>query len=126
MGIADCMLVYEYATYCTWGIGRRASPLVAEWSDPVVLPKELLMVSRETITTAILEYVAKNFMGNKAADIPLDRSLVEEGIIDSYAIIELIEFLESSFDVIVPDEDVTKDNFGSVERMANYLSGVAV
>ena len=87
--------------------------------------REVEMISHESIAKAIVNYVAENFMGNEAGDIPLDRSLVEDGIIDSYAIIELIEFLESSFHVAVPDEDVTKENFGSINRMAEYVSSIA-
>tara|TARA_Y100000590_G_C15129647_1_gene791966 strand:- start:18 stop:281 length:264 start_codon:yes stop_codon:yes gene_type:complete len=79
------------------------------------------MADRSLIAKAIVDYVAENFIGGERPDIPLNQSLVEEGIIDSYGIIELIEFLESEFDVAIPDEDITKQNFGSINKVADYL-----
>ena len=55
----------------------------------------------------------------------MDLSLVEEGVVDSYGIIDLIEFLESQFDVAVPDEDITKENFGSINKMTEYIVNIS-
>lgn len=65
------------------------------------------------------------FFNSDRSDIPLDLSLVEEGVVDSYGIIDLIEFLESQFDVAVPDEDITKENFGSINKMTEYIVNIS-
>ena len=54
-------------------------------------------------------------------DIPIDQSLLENGIIDSFAFIDLIAEIEREFEVRVPDEDVLPKNFGSIENMALYV-----
>ena len=47
--------------------------------------------------------------------------LLEDGIIDSQGMLELISFVEETSGVFVEDNDVDLDNFGSVEAIANYV-----
>jgi acyl carrier protein len=53
--------------------------------------------------------------------IPLDESLLEAGILDSFGIVEMLTFIESEFDVTIPDEDITKEKLGSIRKMARYV-----
>ena len=46
---------------------------------------------------------------------------MEEGIIDSLGILELVMFVEQEFGVKVADEDVTPENFDSVNKLVNYV-----
>jgi acyl carrier protein len=50
-----------------------------------------------------------------------DDSLMENGVIDSTGILELIQFVEDLLGIEVPDEDITPDNFDTVERIVAYL-----
>jgi len=54
-------------------------------------------------------------------EIPLDQSLLEAGILDSFGIVDMITFVESEFDVDIPDEDMTKEKLGSIQKMAEYV-----
>ena len=83
------------------------------------------MTNHEVINKAIVDYVAESFFGNERANIPLDLSLVEEGIVDSFGIIELVAFLESQFDITVEDEDITNENFGSINKMTDYILNIS-
>ena len=83
------------------------------------------MTNHEVINKAIVDYVAESFFGNEGANIPLDLSLVEEGIVDSFGIIELVAFLESQFDITVEDEDITNENFGSINKMTDYILNIS-
>lgn len=47
--------------------------------------------------------------------------LVDMGVLDSLAFIELVEAIERRFGVRVHDEEITPENFGSVEAMANLV-----
>lgn len=85
----------------------------------------MLMTNHEVINKAIVDYVAESFFGNERANIPLDLSLVEEGIVDSFGIIELVAFLESQFDITVEDEDITNENFGSINKMTDYILNIS-
>ena len=69
----------------------------------------------------ILEYLRDSVLLNPADEIPLDRSLLEAGILDSYGIVDLLTFIEGEFGLAIPDEDITKDKMGSIRKMANYI-----
>lgn len=48
-------------------------------------------------------------------------SFLEEGIIDSMNVMQLILFVEEHFGLRVPDQDITPDNFDSVSKIAAYV-----
>jgi acyl carrier protein len=48
-------------------------------------------------------------------------SFLEEGIVDSMGIMELVMFVEENFDVTVEDEELVPDNFDSVSKLAAYI-----
>lgn len=50
-----------------------------------------------------------------------DDSLLTSGLIDSLAIMRLVNFIEDEFDVEVMPEDVTIENFQTVNVIANYV-----
>ena len=70
----------------------------------------------------IKEYIAQNLLfsndGYKYAD---DASFLEEGIVDSQGVMELVMFVEEEFQITVEDEDITPDNFDSVSLLAAYV-----
>jgi acyl carrier protein len=46
---------------------------------------------------------------------------LDEGIVDSIGVMELVTFVEENFGVEVDDLDVTPENFDSVSRVAAYI-----
>ena len=64
-------------------------------------------------------------MGNpllaKAKNIPEDESLLWHGFIDSYAVIELIEFIEARFNIKIEDDEITPELFGSLNKMSKLV-----
>lgn len=49
-------------------------------------------------------------------------SLVDEGILDSFGLAELVAVIEAEYGVRVPDEDIALANFESIERIAAYVA----
>lgn len=52
-------------------------------------------------------------------------NLWEDGYVDSIGVVELIGFLEATFDVVVPDETLFDPDFTSVDGIARIVSGLA-
>jgi acyl carrier protein len=48
-------------------------------------------------------------------------SFLENGIVDSMGIMQLVMFVEEHFGVVVNDADIVPDNFDSVARLAAYI-----
>ena len=75
----------------------------------------------------IADAIAANVMRTKAPlgyqleTLPRDQSLVELGILDSFGIIELVEFLEQRWKISIDDADLTKERMGSINKMARLV-----
>jgi acyl carrier protein len=75
-----------------------------------------------TIEASIKDYIAKNLLfSDNGFPYSDDASFLEEGIVDSVGIMELVSFVEGNFAVAVADADVTPDNFDSVNLLAAYI-----
>lgn len=75
----------------------------------------------EQVEQVIVDYVKSFAIIEPGQEIPLEQSLLEAGILDSFGIVEMITFVESEFDLSIPDEDMTKEKLGSIRKMALYV-----
>lgn len=77
-------------------------------------------ISQTDITNQIIDFVIKNKAphGYDALSLPKDSSLVSLGILDSYGVIEIVEFLEDTWGISILDEEVTTELMGSINKMA--------
>jgi acyl carrier protein len=74
------------------------------------------------LVSTIRTYILENFLfTDDASAIGLDDSLLENGIVDSTGMMEIITFLESDLDVKVADEDMTPENLDSINRLVSYV-----
>jgi acyl carrier protein len=51
-----------------------------------------------------------------------DEDLLAAELIDSLAITELVSFLEAEYSIAVQDEDLTPENFRTVDSIAAFVS----
>ena len=79
-------------------------------------------ISNLEIQKNILNFLKKgNPLLNDVKKIPLDKSLLEMGLIDSFALIELVGFLEKFYKIEIKDSDLTRKKFGSIIKMSNLV-----
>jgi acyl carrier protein len=75
-----------------------------------------------TIEVQVRQYLAENFLfSDDGYPLPDDASFLEEGIVDSTGVLELIMFVEERFEVSVEDEEIVPENFDSVAQLAGYI-----
>ena len=68
-------------------------------------------------------YVTETFLYMRPAFELRDQDrLLERGVIDSMGVMELLVFLRNEFGVVVPDEDITETNLGTLVDIARYVS----
>jgi acyl carrier protein len=53
----------------------------------------------------------------------LDQSLFESGIVDSFALPDLVAALEREFSISIPDSDLMPRKFETLERIESYIQG---
>ncbi len=70
----------------------------------------------------IRAFIVENFlMGEDSTSLKGDTSFLEEGIIDSTGVLELVGFLEETYDIRVEDEELVPENLDSIDNIARYL-----
>ncbi|GAB4167745.1 MAG: acyl carrier protein [Calditrichia bacterium] len=72
------------------------------------------------VKSEIKEFMKNNFM-NYSLEVSDETSLLENGIIDSTSILELISFVEEKFNLEVSDEEIIPENFDSVENLTLFV-----
>lgn len=60
-------------------------------------------------------------LGLDTQDIEAETLLFSEGIVDSFALVSLMLFLESQANFQINPRDVNLDNFDSISRMLAYI-----
>jgi len=70
----------------------------------------------------IREFIAQNILlSDTGFPHPDDVSLLQEGIIDSLGVMELVEFVQKTFGVQVEQSEVTPEHFDSIARLAAFV-----
>jgi acyl carrier protein len=71
----------------------------------------------------IRDFLAANFLlGADPTTLESSSSLIEAGLIDSTGVLELVGFLEDQFDIRIQDDDLTPENFDSIDNILGYLA----
>jgi acyl carrier protein len=75
------------------------------------------------VRAEVIEFIVTNYLfGNVTATPRDDDALVEEGIIDSTGVLELIEFLESNFGIEVTESETVPQNLGSISALTRFVT----
>lgn len=70
---------------------------------------------------AIRSFVVENFLFGNNENLEDNTSFLDEGIIDSTGILELVSYLEEEFSITVEDEDLVPENLDSINNVTAYL-----
>ena len=70
----------------------------------------------------IQSYIVDNFLFGDDKGFDQGTSFLENGIIDSTGIMELVAFIEKKFNFQVDDEELIPENFDSIQNIVNYLA----
>jgi acyl carrier protein len=74
-----------------------------------------------TVSTHIKDFIWEHFpLARKRKIIDTD-PLLENGILDSLGILEVVAFLEHEFRITLNDDDLMPDNFRSIECIAAFV-----
>jgi acyl carrier protein len=75
-------------------------------------------MDRQSILT---DYIKNEIIRNRNAKLGLDEDLLGAGILDSLGILQLVAYIDKTFSIQIPDEDVVYDNFKSINSLTSYL-----
>lgn len=69
----------------------------------------------------IRAFIIENFLFGNDEGLKDDSSFLDEGIIDSTGILELVSFMEEAFSISVEDEELVPENLDSIDNVVGYL-----
>ena len=74
------------------------------------------------IEQEIRQFIIDNFLfGEPETELSNDDSLLDQGIIDSMGVLELVTFLEDKYEVEIPDDELVPTNLDSVNRLVQFV-----
>jgi acyl carrier protein len=76
----------------------------------------------DTPKEKIRAFMIENFLFGEETDLKDDTSFLEEGIIDSTGVLELIEYLEEEFNIQIDDEDLVPENLDSLNNLEQFIA----
>jgi acyl carrier protein len=73
------------------------------------------------IEESIVRFILATFPRAHQKGLDSDTLLLENGVVDSIGVLELVGFLETEFGIVVTDEDLTTDNFRTVAQIGAFV-----
>jgi acyl carrier protein len=67
------------------------------------------------------QFIVKNFLFGKDTGLTTDTSLLEQGIIDSTGMLELVAFLEETFGHRIADHELIPENLDSIRNLVVFI-----
>jgi acyl carrier protein len=70
----------------------------------------------------IREFIVDNFLFGDGSQLHDDSSFLQESIIDSTGIIQIISFLEEEFAIKINDDEILPENLDSLSNISVFLN----
>ena len=72
-------------------------------------------------SSKVREFIIENYLFGDGDTLAEDTSFLESGIIDSTGILELIFFLEETFDMKIEDDELVPENMDSLKNISQFM-----
>lgn len=74
------------------------------------------------IDQKVRQFIHENFLfGQGGEKLSNDDSFLENGIIDSTGVLELVTFVEQEFPVTIDDDELIPDNLDSINNLVRFI-----
>ena len=78
-------------------------------------------MSRDEIIEKIRTFATTELLNNPTYDLKEDEALFSSGMIDSFAMAQIGVFIETEFNLYIPDPDLTVENMDTVGQIADRI-----
>lgn len=70
----------------------------------------------------IRDFIVENFLFGEDNGFTEETSFLESGMIDSTGILEIINFLEETYHIVVEDNELIPENLDSLKNLDRFLN----
>jgi acyl carrier protein len=79
------------------------------------------MSNHPEIQAAVRDYLHQQFPAVRSREFSDSESLLQQGIIDSMGILEIVTFIESRYGLTLSDDELMSDHFESIASIAHLI-----
>jgi acyl carrier protein len=79
------------------------------------------MLSDAQIKDKLSIFIKDYFIKDSGIIIKDETSFLDEGILDSTGVLELVAYLESTFEIKIEDEEIIPDNLDSLNKLVDFM-----
>jgi acyl carrier protein len=80
-------------------------------------------MSHDDVIAAARAFVMESFLyTHPHAFLHADERLLDAGIIDSMGVIEMVDWISSTWGIYVEDDEITEENLGTLASIARYVT----
>lgn len=81
----------------------------------------------DDLEATVTGFIRENFIaGRTDAALDPDTSLIESGIMDSTGVLELVEYLETTFAIKIADDELVPENLETIANIVRFLRSKGV
>jgi acyl carrier protein len=73
------------------------------------------------IESRIRSYIIDNFLLGVGDHLEDSTQLMEAGILDSTGVMELVTFIETSFGIVISEEEIIPENLNSLDSISTFV-----
>jgi len=78
-------------------------------------------ITLENMAKELRQFIVDNFLFGRDKPFSNEDSLIENGLIDSTGVLELIAFLEEKYDIRMEQAEIVPDNLDSIQRLSDFI-----
>ena len=78
-------------------------------------------ITLENMATELRQFIVDNFLFGRDKPFSNEDSLIENGLIDSTGVLELIAFLEEKYGIRMEQAEIIPDNLDSIQRLSDFI-----
>ena len=75
----------------------------------------------ETMARELRQFIVDNFLFGRDRPFSDEDSLIENGLIDSTGVLELIAFLEDKYAIRIEQAEMIPDNLDSIQSLSGFI-----
>ena len=75
----------------------------------------------DSTKATLRQFIQENFLYGQEVTFSDDASFLEQGIIDSTGVLELVLFLEEQYQITLEDDELVPENLDSIDNLARFL-----
>ena len=79
-------------------------------------------MEQSEILKQVTDFIEQNFVYDQEMSLNKDESLLDSGLVDSTGILEVVSFLEQTYNITVEDEEMVPDNLDSINKISSFIN----